>query len=339
MSPLISVLLPVFNAAPTLDDTLRSLFAQTLVEFEIVAVDDGSDDGSAELLQRWSAKDARLRVKRGPHRGIVATLNSGLELCRGTLVARMDADDTVHAQRLEKQSRMFAARPELSVVGSLVETVSREEVGEGLRIYEQWLNSLVDHQDISREMFIESPIAHPSAMVRRDEILQLGGYRECGWPEDYDLWLRYHLQGGRFAKVNEVLLYWREHPGRLTRTDGRYSVENFLKVKAHFLIAGPLADRDAVFLWGAGKTGRRLSKHLIRGGCTPTAVVDIDPKKIGSVLRGRPIVAPDALPQQWARFQRPFLVVAVASRGARALIRQSLTTEGLVEGADFLFAA
>jgi glycosyltransferase involved in cell wall biosynthesis len=339
LSPLVSVLLPVFNAASTLDETLRSLFAQTLAEFEIVAVDDGSDDGSAELLRRWSARDARLRVKSGPHSGIVDALNSGLELCRGSLVARMDADDTVHTQRLAKQAQMFDGHPELSVVGSLVETVPRDEVAEGLLIYERWLNSLVDHRDISREMFIESPIAHPSAMVRRDEILQLGGYRDCGWPEDYDLWLRYHLRGSRFAKVNEVLLYWREHPGRLTRTDRRYSVENFLKVKSHFLVAGPLADRDAVFLWGAGKTGRRLSKHLIRGGCIPTAVVDIDPKKIGSVLRGRPIVAPDELPQWWARFRRPFLVVAVASRGARALIRRSLATQGLTEGTDFLFAA
>ena len=312
---------------------------QSLKEFEIVAVNDGSDDGSAELLQRWSAKDARLRVESGPHAGLVAALNSGLGLCRGPLVARMDADDTVHPQRLEKQSQMFTDRPHLNVVGSLVETVPRQEVGEGLLLYEQWLNSLVDHPDITREIFIESPIAHPSAMVRREEILKLGGYRECGWPEDYDLWLRYYLYGGRFAKVNEVLLYWREHPGRLSRTDSRYSIENFLKVKAHFLIAGPLADRDAVFMWGAGKTGRRLSKHLIRGGCTPTAVVDIDPKKIGSVLRGSPIVAPDSLAQQWARFQRPFLVVAVASRGARALIRSTLVGNGLAEGRHFLFAA
>ncbi len=339
MIPRVSVLLPVFNAAATLDETVRSLLAQTLKEFEIVAVNDGSDDGSVELLKSWSTKDARLRVQSGPHAGLIAALNTGLELCRSPLVARMDADDTVHPRRLEKQSQMFADRPELNVVGSLVETVPRQEVGAGLLIYEQWLNSLVDHADITREIFIESPIAHPSAMVRREEILKLGGYRECGWPEDYDLWLRYYLQGSRFAKVNEVLLYWREHPGRLSRTDGRYSIENFLKVKAHFLIAGPLADSDAVFMWGAGKTGRRLSKHLIRGGCTPTAVVDIDPKKIGSVLRGRPLVAPDSLEQQWARFQSPFLVVAVASRGARALIRRTLVAKGLVEGRHFLFAA
>ena len=169
---------------------MRSLLAQTLKEFEIVAVNDGSDDGSVELLQSWSAKDARLRVQSGPHDGLIAALNTGLELCRSPLVARMDAADTVHPRRLEKQSQMFADRPELNVVGSLVETVPRQEVGEGLLIYEQWLNSLVDHADITREIFIESPIAHPSAMVRREEILKLGGYRECGWPEDYDLWLR-----------------------------------------------------------------------------------------------------------------------------------------------------
>jgi hypothetical protein len=251
----------------------------------------------------------------------------------------MDADDIAHPERLEKQSRQFAERPGPSVVGSLVETIPREEVREGLLVYERWLNALVDHEDIVREIFIESPIAHPTAMVRRDELLELDGYRECGWPEDYDLWLRYYLRGARFAKVNEVLLYWREHPDRLTRTDSRYSIENFLKAKAHFLIAGPLADRDAVFLWGAGKTGRRLSKHLMRGGCIPSVVVDIDRGKIGSSLRGRPIVAPEALAEHWERWQRPIVVVAVASRGARQLIRQHLSGKNLTEGEDFLFAA
>ena len=339
MKPNVSVLLPVYNAASTLDETLAGISAQSLTDFEVIVVNDGSTDRSADVLERWQREDARLRIVNCVHRGLVSALNTGLELCGAPLVARMDADDIVSPTRLEKQVKMFANDPDLSVVGSLVETIPRSDVREGLLVYEEWLNSLVHHEEITMEIFLESPIAHPSAMVRRQDLVELNGYRDCGWPEDYDLWLRYFLRGGRFAKVEEVLLYWREHPHRLTRTDGRYSVENFLRAKAHFLIAGPLVDRDTLFLWGAGKTGRRLSKHLIRGGKTPSMVVDIDHKKIGSTLRGRPIIAPDSLEEHWRQAQRSFLVIAVASRGARVLIRRHLAVSTLVEGTDFLFAA
>ena len=81
---------------------------------------------------------------------------------------------------------------------------------------------------IAREIWIESPLAHPSVVMRRTCLERLGGYQDHGWPEDYDLWLRMHLAGERLAKVPEVLLDWREHPARLTRIDSRYAVENFL---------------------------------------------------------------------------------------------------------------
>ena len=94
-----------------------------------------------------------------------------------------------------------------------------------------------------------------------------------------------------------------------------------------------------MLMWGAGKTGRRLSKHLIRGGCAPRAFIDIDPSRIGSTLRGIPIVGPAELPALWARWERPVLLSAVASRGARTLIRQQLAEFGLVEARDYWCAA
>jgi len=89
------------------------------------------------------------------------------------------------------------------------------------------LNCLVTPEEIARQIYIESPMAHPSVVMRRHWVQKVGWYQEHGWPEDYDLWLRVHLAGARFAKVQEVLPWWREHPRRLTRTGSRYSVENF----------------------------------------------------------------------------------------------------------------
>jgi hypothetical protein len=220
-----------------------------------------------------------------------------------------------------------------------VEGFPQEQVREGFRIYMDWLNSLVNPEDIRREIFVESPLAHPSVMFRRDLVLEAGGYQEHGWPEDYDLWLRLYLRGTAFQKVPEILLGWREWPDRLTRTDSRYSLENFLRAKAHYLLPGPLKGRDGVFIWGAGMVGRRLSKHLLREGALLTAFIDIDPEKIWRTRRGKPVIPPEELPDWLGKYRNPVVLAAVGSRGARAIIRARLIGLGLVEGQDWWGAA
>jgi glycosyltransferase involved in cell wall biosynthesis len=333
--PKVSVLMPCYNAAGTLDEALESLTCQTLADFEIVAVEDGSTDGTPAILQAWAVREPRLRVIALPHSGIVNALNAGLEACRAAYLARMDADDRSHPHRLALQAGYLDAHPEVGVVGCLVRGFPEGQVGEGYRVYIEWLNSLQTQDDIRREMFVESPLAHPSAMMRRESLLEAGGYQERGWAEDYDLWLRFYLRGVRFAKLPEVLLDWREHPDRLTRSDGRYSLENFLRLKAYYLRRGPLEGRDAVIIWGAGMMGRRLNKHLARQGANLAAFIDIDPRKIGRTLRGLPILAPQELPDWLGRFAKPAVLAAVGARGARGLIRQRLNSLGLQEGEDW----
>ncbi len=337
--PAVSVILPCYNAAATLDETLDSLARQTLADFEVIAVDDGSTDATGERLGAWAARDSRFRVFSRPHGGVVAAANAALERCRAPFIARMDADDRAHPRRLEKQAAYLRAHPEVAVVGSWVRAFPDADVREGYRIYIEWLNSLVTDADIRREMFVESPLANPSTMLRREWLARMGGYHDYGWPEDYDLWLRMYLAGAKFAKIPEVLLEWRDHPSRITRTDGRYSVENFLRAKAHYLARGPLQGRDAVIVWGAGMMGRRLGKQLQRQNVPLVAFVDVDPKKIGRTRRGRPVIAPGDLPGWWARYQHPALLAAVGARGARGIIRGHLTRLGLVEGRDWWGAA
>ena len=333
--PTISVLLPVFDAEEHLEDCLRSLGEQSYGDYEIVAVDDGSTDGSSKILKDWSRHDSRIRVLSRAHSGLVESLDAGLDTCRGELVARMDADDRAHPERLDLQRLAFEETPDLDVVACLVNHFPDETLREGLRIYEDWLNGLVSHDEILRERFIESPIPHPAAMVRRAVLEQAGGYRDVGFPEDYDLWLRLAAAGKRFGKVAEVLYFWRHHEARLTFTDSRYAVERFLACKAHHLANGPLLGVESVVVWGAGQTGRRLSKHLIRAGARVTAFVDIDPAKIGGRLRNRPIHPPEELPRLLEETEHRVVLAAVSSRGARALIRQRLESLSLRETVDF----
>ena len=335
MPPSVSVLLPCYNAASTLPEALRSLQSQTWKDFVIIAVDDGSTDDTPNILEEWARRDDRLQVLSHPHSGLVNALNTGLAHCQAEYVARMDADDRAHPERLENQLAYLHAKPEVVVVGCLVRGFPEGQVRQGFKIYLDWLNSLVTNQQIRREIFVESPLAHPSVVFRRQAVLSAGGYQDYGWPEDYDLWLRLYLQGAQFGKVDQVLLDWRESPERLTRTDSRYSLENFLRAKAHYLARGPLVDRDAVILWGAGMIGRRLSKHLLRQGCPLAAFIDIDPRKIGNTRRGFPILPPEGLPELWKSFPHPVILAAVGARGARQLIRQRLNGYGLIEGVDW----
>jgi glycosyltransferase involved in cell wall biosynthesis len=318
MPPSISVLMPCYNAAATLDEAVESILDQTLTDLELIAVDDGSSDGTRQNLDRWAARDVRVTVLSRPHTGLVEALNAGLSVCRAPLIARMDGDDRADPARLEAQADFLGAHPEIAAVGCRVEGFPADDVREGFRVYLDWLNSLETAEAIAREIFVESPLAHPSVLIWRAWLDRVGGYQEHGWPEDYDLWLRLHLADARFAKVPRLLLAWREHPRRATRTDRRYAVENFLRAKAHYLMLGPLQGRESVLIWGAGQMGRRLSKHLLRLGAPLTAFIDIDPAKIGRLRRGAPIVAPEDLPARWASSPRPILLAAVGSRGARA---------------------
>jgi len=335
----ISVLLPCWNAETTLDETLNSLLTQTYPDFEIIAVDDGSSDNTLEILKRWAQKDSRIMVLAEPHRGVIGAANRGLEACQGEIILRMDADDRCHPERIEKQRDYLLEHPEVAVASCLVEGFPAGSVSEGFQLYYDWLNSLITHEDITREIFVESPIANPSAAYRKDLACQLGGYQDQGWPEDYDFWLRAYLAGARFAKIPEVLFYWREHPGRLTHQDSRYSVENFLRAKAHYLAQGPARERDAVIVWGAGMTGRRLSKHLERENLPLEAFVDVDQKKIGRTKRRRPIIGVEDLLDLWGKYQNPILLTAVRARSAAPLIRASLEELGLMEGQDWWRAA
>jgi glycosyltransferase involved in cell wall biosynthesis len=149
--PQVSVLFPVRDAAATLDQAVASVLEQTLPALELVAVDDGSRDDSAGRLEAWAARDARVRVLRRPPRGLVAALEEGRQHCRAPLIARMDADDLCHPQRLAAQLAYLEAHPHIGVAGTLVEgrTVDGQPLARGMARYLEWSNGLCAPADIA----------------------------------------------------------------------------------------------------------------------------------------------------------------------------------------------
>ena len=243
----------------------------------------------------------------------------------------MDGDDICHPQRLERQAAFLDAHPAVTLLASQVRHVPRQQLTEGMRTYEHWQNRLLTHADIMRDLYVESPFTHPSVMFRRDAVSALGGYRDCGWPEDYDLWLRLARAGASFARLPEVLFYWRDRPQRQTRTAAAYRLEAFRACKGHHLRRNFLANTDQVTLWGAGIEGKAWRIALQNEGVAVRRWVEVDPRKLGQIIHGAPVVGIDALKRGDGR-----TLITVGAKGAREQVRAFAARAGLVEGDDFV---
>jgi len=328
-TPAVSILMPVRNEERYLRQALSSIQAQTFTDWELVAVDDGSSDATASILA--TTGDSRVRLLTSPERGLVPALNHGLASCRAPLVARMDGDDISHPARLAKQHALLAADPAVGLVACSFRHFPRQELKVGMLAYEKWQNSLASHELVTADLFVESPFVHPSVMFRREAVTAVGGYRDMGWPEDYDLWLRLGAAGVRFARISESLFFWRDRPERATRTMAEYSQEAFRACKLHHLKNGFLFGEEGVVLAGAGKEGRAWRRTLETMGISVSLWVDVDPRKAGRMLHGAEITSPAELDLCGRK-----MLITVGTRGAREGIRDWAVGSGYREGKDFV---
>lgn len=334
-SPLVSVLLPVRDGGLYLAQAIASLRSQTMPDFEVIAVDDGSTDDSLAQLEAWAEDDHRVRVMSQPNGGIVAALEAARAQARGSYLGRMDADDIAAPARLERQLALLASDDSLVAVGCRVEYFPEKALRDGARRYQDWINALTTADEIARDIFIECPLAHPTLLASTRGVAEVGGYQTNGWAEDYDLILRLWEAGGRFANVPEVLLKWRERADRLSRIDPTYSLDAFRRCKVHYLARTLFEDRDGVVVWGAGPTGKGMARTLLEAQVSLQAFVDLDPRKIGHRIYGAPVVPPTMINE----YQGSFCLAAVAQPGARQEIRTALADAGWLETKDFVAVA
>lgn len=325
--PVVSIILPFRDAEATLPDAVRSILGQEFRDLELIAVDDGSRDGSVASLA--GITDPRFKLVRNRFApGVVGATATGLGLAGGGWFARMDADDVAMPGRIAMQ--LGAAKADTGVVTCGVEVIDCQ--GEGMRRYVAWANNLADHEAMSRSRFIECPVINPTAMVRREWMERMGGYHDTPWAEDHDLWLRLFAAGCRFVRVPDVLLQWRDSPQRLTRKDPRYGTEARSRMRAHHLHNLPGVAEHGVAIAGAGPIGKRLALDLRTAGVAVNGFFDVNPARVGQRIHGAEVVAAGEMQSRW---RRSIMLGAVGLKGARSIVREMAVAAGRREGEDF----
>jgi glycosyltransferase involved in cell wall biosynthesis len=333
--PVVSVTMPCRDCADTVGRALDSVLGQSLREFEVVAVDDGSADETATVLAEYARRDARVRVVCAEHGGVAVAANRAMALARGRYIARMDADDEMLPDRLAAQAALLDERPDIGLAGCRIRFGGSRKRCAGYARYVDWTNTLLDHDAISLNRFVEFPVPNPSIMCRRSLVERHGPYRDGDFPEDYELLLRWLEAGVRMAKVDAELMVWNDPPTRLSRTHPRYRVDAFYRVKAKYLarwLARHNPRHPEVHVLGSGRTTRKRADMLLDHGVRFAAYYDVDPRKIGNVVGGIEVRDRDTVPPPGEAFCLPY----VASRGAREDIAEFLHSRGYVLGRDFV---
>lgn len=335
--PRVSVILPVYNADKTLYSAAKSCLDQTYKDLELIIIDDGSTDRSAEISNSLVSSDPRVSfIQCDENVGVSSAIEKGRRISSGSFIARMDADDMSHPDRIKKQVEVLDANSSLSGCGTSVRLMNapRTDPGRGFSAYVNWLNGLNDVESLASQRFIDSPIANPSSMVRSSDLAMVGGFSDPEWAEDYDLWLRFLDAGMKLMNIPEVLFDWYDSMTRLTRSSDRYSLARFSQAKAHYISKLKLAIDNGVEIAGAGPIGKRIANDIISEGISVNRFYEVNERRIGKFIHGVEVFGYSSL-----RSGASMLISAVARPGAREIIRESAISSGFCEGVDYFCVA
>lgn len=328
MSEKISILMPVFNAAPYLEECLDSILTQSFSDWMLWAVDDFSTDESKAILEAFAKKDQRIRVLSNTAKGIIPALRTAFAKSGGSLITRMDADDKMPVRKL---ALMYTAMEKVGlghVATGLVQYFSRKGIQDGYRRYEQWLNSLVHEDRHYQELYRECVIPSPAWIVYREDLIRCGAFEPNRYPEDYDLVFRFYAHDLKVIPIPELLHYWRDHTHRSSRTMEQYANQSYFKLKLPWFLE---LDRDRarpLVLWGAGSKGKQVAKMLLEAEADFHWVCD-NGAKIGLDIYGVRMKHFNTIPT----LDNPQVLVLVSNPEEQKMIR--ITLEGWE--ADYFF--
>ncbi len=332
-TPRVTILLPFYQAGKEMEQAVKSLVQQSFSAWKLLLISNNGSDMGLEIARKWIATDDRISLLEEPRQGIAYALNHGLQHANTPYLARMDADDVSFPERLQKQVGYLEEHPAVDVVSCQTSYKSEIQGSEGYSLFVEWQNAIISPEDHAMERFVESPLAHPTVVFKKELIDRYGHYDTGEVPEDYELWLRWMDHGVRFYKIPEPLVVWNDHLGRLSRNHQNYSREAFYRVKCYYLarwIKKHVPSGKKIIVCGSSRIGRKRASMLEEHGVAVYGFTDVKKRPNRQVRFIHYSELTD--PEPW------FLINFIARRGVGQSIREHFTELGFVEEKDFVLA-
>ncbi|SCZ67233.1 glycosyltransferase family 2 protein [Thiohalomonas denitrificans] len=251
---LVSVVMPAFNCETYISQAISSILEQDYRNIELIIINDGSTDGTGEVISRFSSADPRIKVVTRANKGLVASLNEGISLARGKLVARMDADDISMPFRIRKQTEHLDSHPEISILGGQAIQIDMEgKRGGGLR-------KPTDAYAIEQFLKYGCPVIHPTYMVRKEVYEHLGGYRDLMASEDIDFLVRAHLANYVIANLSQNVLFYRTNPAGMSSRNAFVQMRNTRRILSQ-IHKGRQSDKAEITAKKSEEIGSSMSRR------------------------------------------------------------------------------
>ncbi len=261
----LSIILPFRNAESWILETIDSIRDQDFRDWELICIDDHSEDNTAGLIEHIAQSDTRINVRLNGGTGIIPALQTGFALAKGTFLSRMDADDIMPANRLHKMVHTLASNPGKTVVTGKVEYFGEQPVSAGYRKYASWLNERVDQEDHRKHRYRECVVASPNWMVRTADMKADRILENLRYPEDYDMVFQWLNLNYSIVSIPTVTLLWREHPNRTSRNSDVYDQESFFTLKIDWFLR-LFPNHSDLALLGSGRKGKLTARLLDNHG-------------------------------------------------------------------------
>ncbi|WP_299886501.1 glycosyltransferase family 2 protein [uncultured Lacinutrix sp.] len=330
--PLISILIPFKNTQEFLEECINSIIYQSYTNWELLIVDDHSNDESYNIVSSFSKKDSRIILLKNDGSGIINALKLAFSKSTGHFITRMDSDDIMPVDKLKILSNNLLKYGKRHVATGLVSYFSKEGISDGYRKYENWLNKLTIKGNNYTEIYKECVIPSPCWMLYRDDLIEIDAFNSKRYPEDYDLTFRFYEASYKVIPCNEILHYWRDYGTRASRTDNNYAENSFIDIKLHYFLKLNYNTKRPLVIWGAGKKGKTIAKKLNELNIKFHWICD-NPKKIG-----KHIYNIEMKPFQYLeRLESPQSIVSVANAGEQEIIKHYFRSQNMESMNDYFF--
>jgi len=327
---MISILIPVKNAAPFLSECLMSILGQTESSWEAIFVDDHSSDASLSILQTVAKRFPQIKVYSSENQGIVPALQVAYKHSKGEMITRMDADDVMPRDKLELLKNHLNSLGPGHVATGKVRYFSKEKLGDGYIRYQNWLNDLAENNTHYQDLYKECVVPSAGFMIYRSDLDKIGAFDRPIYPEDYDLVFRFYQHGLQISAVKEVIHLWRDHSSRTSRNVAIYS-GHFFDLKLPYFLALTYDSNKQLLLFGAGKKGKLLAQKLIDRQI-PFHWLTNNPKKIGKDIYGKILLSEKDILLQPQAYQA--IIVISAPEDVKEM-NEYLSSTDMVKAVDY----